>query len=138
MDQTYSSDGSAAIHDIFKWAQHLDPNLLAPFVADWDLVDNNGETILHQVMRSFRVPSHEFVASLIELGADVRPKSHDGLEPIHVAAAILVARIRCHISQVQDPHFSCSLFLVPSSLIHCACRVFQPATDSEVFQVPRR
>jgi ankyrin repeat protein len=86
LDKTYSSDGSAPIHDIFNDDHQLDLKLLAPYVTDWNAVDKKRETLLHQLMRCRKSPSRVFVASLIDLGADVRRKNL-GLESIHIAAS---------------------------------------------------
>lgn len=78
LDKAYSSDGSAPIHDIFKDDHQLDLKLQAPYVTDWNAVDNKGETLFHQLMRCRKSPTRAFMASLIQLGADVRRKNYEG------------------------------------------------------------
>ncbi|KAJ5331152.1 hypothetical protein N7476_000935 [Penicillium atrosanguineum] len=87
LDRSHSSNGRVPILDIFKHDHQVDLNFLAPHVTNWNVVDTKGETLLHQLMRCRNTPSREFVASLINLGADVRRKNLEGLEPIHIAAS---------------------------------------------------
>jgi ankyrin repeat protein len=83
MDTACGTNGSTPLHHQFRSRHDMDLGLLAPYVTDWSVANNKGETVLHQIMSWTPLPAYRMVADLIKLGADVRCKDNQGIQPIH-------------------------------------------------------
>ncbi|KAJ5985583.1 hypothetical protein N7522_012779 [Penicillium canescens] len=83
MDTACGTDGSTPLHHQFRSRHDMDLGRLAPYVTDWSVANKKGETVLHQIMSWTPLPAYRTVADLIKLGADVRCKDNQGLQPIH-------------------------------------------------------
>jgi ankyrin repeat protein len=76
-------DGDTVLHWLFRSKHDMNLDLIAPFVSDWNAVNKKGETVLHHMMTWTLLPSSRLMSQLIELGADVRYKDNEGIEPIY-------------------------------------------------------
>jgi ankyrin repeat protein len=61
----------------------LDPTELGPYVNDWNVTDEDGNTILNLMINHSYALEPDFISKLVQLGCDTRRKNKDGLEPLH-------------------------------------------------------
>ncbi|KAH8653076.1 ankyrin repeat-containing domain protein [Tricladium varicosporioides] len=81
------SDGSTPLHTMLFNINRADIRPLLPFVSDWNITDNEGNTPLHIVMSQSR-PGVEAVQQLLQAGADPRIQNKRGETPLHLARTI--------------------------------------------------
>ncbi|KAL4998443.1 ankyrin repeat-containing domain protein [Aspergillus recurvatus] len=80
-DATRASDGKTPLHTCFKFVREEDPELLKPYISDWNITDRDGNTVLHGTEWG----RNAFLRKLVELGADPNRRNHTGQVPLHTA-----------------------------------------------------
>ncbi|KAH6664858.1 ankyrin repeat-containing domain protein [Halenospora varia] len=81
------SDGRTPLHTMLFNINRADISPLLPFVSDWNVTDNEGNTPLHIVTTQSR-PGAEAVQQLLRAGADPRIQNQRGETPLHMARII--------------------------------------------------
>lgn len=68
------------------YGKDLDPLKLAPYVSDWNVMDEDGNTFLNLMTNVHYASEPGFISQLMQLGCDPRKKNKDGVEPLHKLA----------------------------------------------------
>ncbi|KAL4989608.1 ankyrin repeat-containing domain protein [Aspergillus falconensis] len=74
-------DGKTPLHTCFKFDRDEDPELLKPYISDWNIADSKGNTVLHGTQWG----GNALLKKLVELGADPNRRNHAGQVPLHNA-----------------------------------------------------
>ncbi|KAJ5763655.1 Ankyrin repeat-containing protein [Penicillium manginii] len=86
LDEGHKVSGKVPFHSILCGGggrKSSKASLLLPFINNWNVSDNDGNTILHRVMAAhFR--NGNLIAKLIRLGVDPRRKNKSDQEPLHL------------------------------------------------------
>lgn len=69
--------------DMKGYDNDLDVFKLDPYVSDWNVTDEDGNTILNLMINAHFASEPKFISELVRLGCDPRKKNKDGLEPLH-------------------------------------------------------
>ncbi|RDW65756.1 uncharacterized protein DSM5745_09495 [Aspergillus mulundensis] len=75
------SDGKTPLHSCFDgFSSDHNPEVLQPYISDWNIPDWRGDTVLHCVAERHS----DLVRKLLELGADPNRRNHAGKVPLHL------------------------------------------------------
>ncbi|KAI3144141.1 hypothetical protein CBS147326_1145 [Penicillium roqueforti] len=83
LDIVRSGDGYTPLHAYASKCQLGDLSLFKPFVLDWSITDDNGNTLLHIAAAKHRHGS-KTIAELLNVGIDPNQRNHKGQLPIHM------------------------------------------------------
>ncbi|KAF4635790.1 hypothetical protein G7Y89_g2312 [Cudoniella acicularis] len=77
------ADGRTPLHTMLININEADIKPLMPFVTDWNVVDNEGNTPLHCIAYQSR-PHAAAVTQLLDAGADPKLRNRKGETPLHL------------------------------------------------------